>query len=330
MTHFELEAGLVERSGQVLDALGVQRPLILTSSSRRHLERLLSALSPRQCHVFDGARVHVPRQVVEAAARQLEQSGADGLVSLGGGSATGLGKALRLEHSLPFVAIPTTFSGSEATAIFGITDGSSKRTGRDGRVRPERVLYDPTLFQGLPAHICVLSACNALAHPVSTLSTDALDTPLDAPARDRAVEAAVAIFAAIADLADLADPERVAAARIALLRATPQAAAVLDAGIMGVHHRLAHHLGGRYGLEHSLIHSLLLPHTLKALLDGGSAAGRALAVALGRPRPWQLLSETLAAVGAPAGFSALGLTAQAPSEVAALGAGAQRLLTAAL
>ena len=47
---------------------------------------------------------------------------ADAVVSVGGGSATGLGKAIALTHDVPIVAVPTTYAGSEMTTIYGLTD----------------------------------------------------------------------------------------------------------------------------------------------------------------------------------------------------------------
>ena len=59
-------------------------------------------------------------------------AGADGIVTIGGGSATGLGKAVAVVTGLPLVAVPTTYAGSEATTVYGVT-GAHKRTARDVR-----------------------------------------------------------------------------------------------------------------------------------------------------------------------------------------------------
>jgi len=121
-----------------LAELGARRVLILTTPSRRLASAAEAALADLSPAVFDGAKVHVPVEVVEAAARALEAHGADALLALGGGSAIGLGKALRLAHDVRFAAAPTTYSGSEMTSMYGITHAHEKRTGRDARVRPRR------------------------------------------------------------------------------------------------------------------------------------------------------------------------------------------------
>ncbi|WP_419788644.1 iron-containing alcohol dehydrogenase, partial [Pseudomonas aeruginosa] len=88
---------------------------------------------------------------------------------LGGGSSTGLAKALALSHGLPIVAVPTTYAGSEMTPIYGLTGGRHKQTGKDLGVLPKVVIYDPELTLGLPTGVTGPSAFNALAHCVEAL-----------------------------------------------------------------------------------------------------------------------------------------------------------------
>src|SRR5262245_1845080 len=109
-----------------LTARHARRVMILTGSGRRFVDEVGPALAAFSPEVFDGARVHVPVEVVEKAAAQLARSAADTVVALGGGSAIGLGKALRLAHDVRFAAIPTTYAGSEMTNIHGVTRGRDK------------------------------------------------------------------------------------------------------------------------------------------------------------------------------------------------------------
>ena len=88
----------------------------------------------------------MPRAVAQTRAwRRREQANADGLIAVGGGAAIGLAKAIALETELPILAVPTTYSGSEASPLFGTTDGERKITGRDRRVVPRTIVYDPDL-----------------------------------------------------------------------------------------------------------------------------------------------------------------------------------------
>src|SRR3546814_18854791 len=108
--------------------------------------------------------MHVPLEVAREARAYAASVNADCAVAVGGGSTTGLGKAIALESALPILAVPTTYAGSEMTPIWGITEGGVKKTGRDVRVLPRGVLYDPELTLSLPVAMTVTSAINAIAH----------------------------------------------------------------------------------------------------------------------------------------------------------------------
>ena len=113
--------------------------------------------------------MHVPIETAREARTQASRLGADCAVAFGGGSTIGLAKAIAMELRLPILAIPTTYSGSEMTAIHGITEAGIKRTGRDQGVLPRTVIYDPALTVGLPVAVSVTSGCNAIAHAVEAL-----------------------------------------------------------------------------------------------------------------------------------------------------------------
>lgn len=108
--------------------------------------------------------MHVPIETARQARDHARSVGADCAVAIGGGSTVGLGKAIARESSLPIIAIPTTYTGSEMTPIYGITEDGLKRTGRDSRVLPKTVVYDPFLSQHLPLRLPFVSGLNAIAH----------------------------------------------------------------------------------------------------------------------------------------------------------------------
>ena len=95
--------------------------------------------------------MHVPIETARAARELARQLQADCCVAIGGGSTIGLGKAIALESALPILAIPTTYAGSEMTPIYGLTEAGVKKTGRDRKVLPRTVIYDPELTLSLPA-----------------------------------------------------------------------------------------------------------------------------------------------------------------------------------
>ncbi len=287
-----------------LAELGVRRVLVITTPSRRHVDELLDALRPLEPSVFDGARVHVPAAVVEAAERRLREVGADGIVAIGGGSAIGLGKALRLSHSIPFAAVPTTYAGSEMTSMFGITRDRDKQTGRDPKVRPDLVLYDLSLTRDMPLALTTQSLCNALAHVVSALSTGSLESD----ARHEALRAASDVITAIDELTLAPDHDR---AREHALRGASACALAFDQGKPGVQHGLAHLLGGALGVDHAPLHAMILPHFVAHLRSTQPSLVEELERALGRPSLDAYLHDLLVRAGAPVSLAAIGGTPDA-------------------
>lgn len=238
--------------GSLLREASCERVFVISGPGGRHAARIQQELAGFESRVFAEARRHVPAELVERASAALSELQVDAIVTLGGGSATGLGKALRLEHSFFFIAVPTTYAGSELTDLYGTTSAGGKRTARDPRVVPDVALYDVELTLDMPLALTVTSLINALAHPVSALSTG----KLDAAGSERALEAAAAVHAALALV--LAEP-RGMAGRTAAIDGTVRAGMVLRTSPVGLHHELAHALGGRFDLDHAGLHSVLLP-----------------------------------------------------------------------
>lgn len=293
---------------QALDWLrneGVKRPLLISGPAQRFVDEVEKGLDGMKARRFSQAEVHVPRAKVEAVRTALTEHDADAIVTVGGGSATGLAKALRLETSLPFVAIPTTYAGSEMTRIYGITDEGNKQTGRDDRVRADVVAYVPEFLDTLSRRLTVQSLINAMAHPMSALSSD----PLDEKLRTRALAVMAQLYRAILMLADR---PRHRQARVEAARGASAAAQILDAHRMGRHHRVVHVLGARFGLAHAAVHAALLPASIAALRRHSPELYRAILDALPEADPLATLFDTLVAVGGASSLAALGV---APKEV---------------
>ncbi len=288
-----------------LDELGSRCVLVVTTKSRRRIDEVIEALVVFSPVVFDGARVHVPQEVVAAAATVLAESGADTIVAVGGGSAVGLGKALRLTHDVKFAAIPTTYAGSEMTTTYGITKDRDKQTGRDPKVRPDVVLYDVDWTIDMPIAVTVQSLCNAVAHTVSVASVGALDND----ARQEAFAAAAVVVRAIEDL--LLQPRDRRAREEAQRGASSCAAALERAGRTGFQHALAHAIGGAFAVDHAALHAVLLPHTIAHLRTTNAALIDDLERAVGRVDVDAHLHDQLVRAGAPVSLDALGV-AEAP------------------
>jgi homogentisate 1,2-dioxygenase len=257
-----------------LRRLGTERVLLVSSSTSRRYAELSELLGEFVVTPFAGARRHVPESVVVEARVALSASRADTVVTFGGGSATGLGKALRLDADVRFVAVPTTYAGSERTSIYGITSAGAKRTGRDARVRPDYVLYDETLTLDMPKALTVASLFNALAHPLGALESGSLAPPDD----DSAYRAIALVYAALEALLE-APADR--AARVRALHGAALAADTLERGRPGAHHALAHELGGRFDLDHGGLHSVLLSHSFARLRESAPHVVEAVSKRLG-------------------------------------------------
>jgi maleylacetate reductase len=225
---------------------------------------------------FDQAVMHVPVETVERAMADVRRLGADSTVALGGGSTTGLGKALVLRAGLPNIAIPTTFAGSEMTNIWGITENARKTTGRNVRVVPQLTIYDPEMIRSLPAHIAGPSGLNAMAQAVVNVAS-ADPNPIVSM---MGVEAVRALSRALPLV--VAKPEDLEARTLAMYGAC-LAGATLGTGITGLHHRLCHVLGGSFNTPHAETHTILLPHTVAynaaATREGTARVAEAMGVA---------------------------------------------------
>jgi alcohol dehydrogenase class IV len=245
-------------------------------------------------------RPHVPMDDVDRARRIVNENAIDVVVTVGGGSTTGLGKAIVLEHEMPFLAVPTTYAGSEMTPIYGITGEEVKRTGRDPKVKPDTVVYDVELTLALPMSVTAGSVMNALAHCVEALYAEERNPIVDVLALE-----GVAALARGSRLV-AGDPEAVDG-RSDLLYGAYLAGSSLGSVGMAVHHRVCHVLGGTYGLAHGDANAVMLPHVVGYNAVAEPDVMDRLASALGAGDPAAALYDLARELGAPASLSGLGV-----------------------
>src|SRR6476659_9901685 len=289
-------AGAVARVADEAARLGMGRALVISTpgSGARLGARLVDILGARAAGLHAQAVVHVPRAVAERGLAAA--ASADGLVAAGGGAAIGLAKIIARDRSLPILAVPTTYSGSEATAIWGMSEGERKFTGKDARVLPRTIVYAPDLTLGLPAAVSAASAMNAIAHCVEGLWVSDRTPFLTALATDATRRFAEHLPRVIADGSDRQ-------ARAECLIAAWLAGTVLTAGT-ALQHKLAHVLGG-LGLPHAETHAIILPHVTRFNLAAAPDAHDRLVDALDRdPIDW--LFAMLASLPIPHRLSEMG------------------------
>lgn len=297
-------AGSIAHLADEATRLGLQRALAISTPRKYSLAgRVVEALGDRAAGVYAHAAMHVPLATAEAARAEAARLGCDGYVAIGGGSTIGLAKAIALESGLPIIAIPTTYSGSEMTAIWGLTAEGEKRTGRSERVRPRVVIYDPELTLSLPPAIAGPSGINALAHCVEALyAVDASPiTKLMAEEGIRALSRSLPLVAR--------EPENLEGRSLALYGAW-LAGAALGAATPGLHHKLCHMLGGSFNLPHAEVHTIILPHAAAYNAPAAPEALARAAQAMGAADAPGALFDLAASLGAPTALRDLGMRAE--------------------
>jgi alcohol dehydrogenase class IV len=260
---------------------------------------------------IDEVAAHVPLERARSARRMALEVEADCLVTIGGGSTTGLGKAIALELPLPILAVPTTYAGSEMTPVWGLTDGARKEVGRDPRVQPRTVIYDPVLTLSLPPAIAGPSGMNALAHCAEALYADGA-SPITSLMAQEGMRLIATGLPRVVDQPDDLD------ARASVLQAAYLAGACFGAAGSGIHHKICHTLGGAFDLPHAELHTVVLPHALAFNAPAVPEAIARMASALGDPDVPSAVFDLATSIGAPTSLSAIGMSASDLDQAARL------------
>ncbi|GGG47488.1 maleylacetate reductase [Kocuria dechangensis] len=258
-----------------LDRLGATRPMVIAAPPERALAETATAGTDAVLW-WDQVIQHVPVETAQAARVAAADHDVDAIVCVGGGSTTGLAKAIALTTGIPVIAVPTTYAGSEATDVWGLTEDRTKITGADARVLPVAVVYDAELSASLPAGLSVASGLNGLAHCVDSLWAPKAD-PIN---QAMALEGARALNLALRGI--VADPDDLQAREQALYGCYLAAVAFASAG-SGLHHKICHVLGGTFDLPHAQTHATVLPYVLALNAPAVPELAVRLATALGKP-----------------------------------------------
>jgi maleylacetate reductase len=295
--------GALGKLAAELDQRGLRRAMLLVAGRDGPLaDRGTAALGDRVQRHWAEIRQHVPLELADRASAAAVADGADVLVTIGGGSTTGLGKAVAVATGLPLVVVPTTYAGSEMTPIYGLTSNNDKKTTRDPRALPAIVVYDPQLLVTLPPAVVGPSGMNALAHCAEALWAASADPVTDAIALDGVHRLREHLGAAYSS-----DD---AAARGQVLVAACLAGMALGTVGTSLHHALCHLLGGMFDSPHAETHAIVLPYVVGYLQPAVPAAARRLARAMDASEPalaksiWSLGQS----VGTPAGLRSIGIS----------------------
>ncbi len=293
--------GTISQLVDELDALSINRALVLsTPPQAEQANEVLDALGTSGVGLFSEAAMHTPTDVTDRALVEVKNLGADGVVSFGGGSTIGLGKAIALRTDLPQLVIPTTYAGSEMTSIIGQTENGLKTTQKTLKVLPETVIYDVDNTLTLPPMMSVTSGMNAIAHAVEALYAENANPVLSLMAAE-GIGALVRALPAIT--ANPVDAE----ARSEALYGAWLCAVCLGSGGVALHHKLCHVLGGSFDLPHAETHTVVLPHALSYNAPAVPDTMERLRAAMKTETPAAALYDIAKNGGAPTSLKELGM-----------------------
>jgi len=293
--------GTLRQLPDELSRLGVTRALVLATSRQKDLvASIREMIGERFAGVFTGAVMHTPVEVTERAMETVRDVRADCLVAIGGGSTTGLSKAIALRTDLPQIVLPTSYAGSEMTPVVGQTSDGVKTTQSSPKILPEIVIYDIDLTMTMPQGLSATSGINAIAHAVEALY-----------ARDRNPVISLMAQEGIRTLAHAlpticAQPDDRAARTDALYGAWLSGICLGAVG-MALHHKLCHTLGGSFNLPHAETHTVILPHALAYNAPAVPDAMTRIAGALGVPDAALGLHDLARKLAAPASLREIGM-----------------------
>lgn len=290
--------GTMSQVADEVSRLSAKSALVICTPGQRGLADLVAGqLGGLHAGTFSGAAMHTPVEVTDAALLALREASADVVVSVGGGSTTGLGKALAARTGVDQVVLPTTYAGSEVTPALGETANGAKLTRSGPEILPETVIYDIELTLGLPQDVTLTSAVNAMAH-----SVEALYAPQPSPVVDLiALESIRALFAGLPAVHH--HPHDLEG-RSQLMYGAWLAGTCLGAVGMGLHHKLCHVLGGTFGLPHAATHAVVLPYVMAFNAPAAASAMSRLRQIAGPASIQRLVRE----LGGPTSLTELGLT----------------------
>ena len=296
--------GYLARLAEEIERLVCRRALVLCTPRQRPLAELVAGhLGAQAAGIYDRAAMHVPVETAEEARAAAARLGADCCVAVGGGSTIGLAKAIALTAALPIIALPTTYAGSEMTPIWGLTEAGRKTTGRDPRVLPKTVVYDPALTLALPPASSATSGMNAIAHCVEALYAEDAN-PIVSLMAEEGIRSLARALPRVVRQPDDQD------ARSEALYGAYLAGAALGAVGMALHHKLCHTLGGSFGLPHADVHTIVIAHVAHYNRGAAPEAMARVAAALGTTDAPGGLYDLAGSLGARLALRELGMSAR--------------------
>jgi alcohol dehydrogenase class IV len=299
------EVGAADRIRDVVKQLGRHRALIVCGRSvaaGAGFSRIYKALGDACAGAFSEIEMHSPLPALERGVRLAKETGADCIISIGGGSAIDSAKGIALidtlgpayrqfamhtgdvqrsalpDLRLAHIAVPTTTgSGSEVAPTCGLRDPAvgHKIIFRDLKIVPSVAVLDPQMAVETPAVLTAASGMTAVARCVEALYSGRRNPFHSALALQALRMLSAALLRSVEAPTDLE-------ARANCLVAASMSAIAANANVAAVH-AIGHIIGGRYGSQHGFAHSILLAPTMGLFLPSIGAMQLQVLEALGPP-----------------------------------------------
>ncbi|TFY93216.1 iron-containing alcohol dehydrogenase [Pseudomonas nabeulensis] len=299
-TKIVMEPGLRARTAEHLQPLGLKHVLLVTDAGVKNaglLEEIYTSLNQAGIR-FDEISDVKPNPRSEdcnRAAERFRNTGIDGLLAVGGGSAMDAAKAISvllthdgkvedyegaftLKHAvLPIVAIPTTAgTGSEVTFFSVITDTQRhfKMSLLDYRLGPVLALLDSNITATLPPAIAASTGMDALTHAIEAYTGKPAN-----PISDGLALHAIRLISRHL-LAAVREPGNLNAREQMLVASLIAGMAFGNADIASVH-CISEAIGGMYDTPHGVGNAIFLPFVFSHNRDADLERHADVAYALG-------------------------------------------------
>jgi alcohol dehydrogenase class IV len=282
-----------------MDGLKMEKALVVTDGTLKDspmVKTLMETLGNRAAGLFGEVIPDSSFQVVSRGAGVFREKGADGLISIGGGSSMDTAKAIGVlakkgkedlrefvgigkigEPIVPHIAVPTTSgTASEVTQFATVKDHEAreKRLLSDPALIPPVAILDPLLTVSLPAQMTAATAMDAMSHGIESVHARYYE-----PVADALAYQAIRLIVQYLPVC-LQKPDDLEARGMLAIASTLGGMAFQNA-LVGCVHGMAHALGGMYGLHHGLANSILLPHGMRFNMPLSAPRYRQVAEAFG-------------------------------------------------
>jgi maleylacetate reductase len=292
-------AGAIAALRTEADLHKISRLLVLCSPTRADLARKLIAPVAERCLGFcETAGQSMPRDAFDRIVGEIKRVNANGFIVIGGGAPLGGAKAAAATTGIPYIAVVTTYSGSEMAARWYIGVAEDRVNGESVAALPATAIYDPELTLDLPPAVSAASGMNAMAHAVESLYGIDTNPVVQSMAEEAVRRLGLSLPRIVQNPRDLA--ARTDALYAAWLAGNFRAK-------VGLEHAIAQRMRQWFNLDHARAHAIATPYAVGFNAAAAPEAMARIRRALGADDAARGLYELNLRLALPTGFNQLGL-----------------------